>query len=80
MNTKKEIIYNNKKEIIERLPNECVSRFNSRINFIKSLEKTDLIWKDVIKISKIWQNINFYKIKYNPVIIPNSVKLLIYKK
>lgn len=65
MGTKIEFIFNNKKESLERIPSECLSRFKERVNFIKLLESNNFIWKDAHKLSKIWYNIIYYKMKYN---------------
>ena len=65
METKIEFIFNTKKENLERLSSECSSRFNKRIKFIKLLESNNFIWKDAQKLSKIWYNIIYYKMKYN---------------
>jgi len=65
METKIEFIFNNKKENLERIPSECLSRFNERVKFIKLLESNNFIWKDAHKLSKIWYNIIYYKMKHD---------------
>lgn len=74
METIIEIIFNNKKENLDRLPSECSLRFNERIRFIKLLESNNFIWKDAHKLSKIWYNIIYYKMKYNSSIYNQIIK------
>ena len=74
METKVEIIFNSKKENLERISSECLSRFNERIKFIKLLESNNFIWTDAHKLSKIWYNIINYKMKYNSLIYNQIMK------
>ena len=68
MEFQKEIIYNNNKEKLEKIPSECINRFNERIKFISILESNKVIWEDAEKLSKIWYYIIYYKMKYNIVL------------
>jgi hypothetical protein len=74
METIIEITFNNKIEKIEKSSSECFTRFNERIKFIRLLESYNIIWKDALKLSKIWYNIIYYKMKYNKLLYNQIIK------
>lgn len=72
-NNYKEIIYMTKSIKILQYLSESNCDFNKRIEFIKTLEKKEIDWKEAIKLSKLWYCITIKKCKYSPEIY-NKVK------
>lgn len=59
------IIYLNQSVLITKFNSESKKRFEEKINFIRLLENDNLSWKDANKLSKIWVNIRYFKMKYH---------------
>ena len=59
------IIYLKQNVTITQFNSESKKRFEQRIKFIRLLEADKMNWKDANKLSKIWANIRFYKMKYH---------------
>ena len=64
-NQEHKIIFKNNSEIIIQFFSESDELFNDRIEFIKKLEQSDLLYKEVLQLSKIYQNYKYKKCKYN---------------
>ena len=59
------ITYNNKKLKILKYMSESCEQFDSRLKFIKLLEKNNIIYKNVELLSLYWYNINKYGCIYD---------------
>ena len=65
-NNYKDIMYmNNTIKVLQYL-SESNSNFNKRVEFIKTLEKDNIDWKEAIKLSRLWYCITIQKCKYSP--------------
>ena len=53
---------------------ESEEQFNSKLEFIKKLEKQNISWKEANKLSKIWYNIKYKKCKY-PYELYNKINI-----
>ena len=71
----REIMYNNTKQKILQYLSESDTQFNKRLDYIKSLESTNIKFNEVIRLSNIWMNITMKKCKYN-----KETYLLVIKK
>jgi hypothetical protein len=65
-NQTQKIKYKNKEEIITQFFSESDEQFNSRLELLKKLEEENIIWKEALKISKIYYNFKFKKCRYTP--------------
>ena len=74
MDKKIKINFKGKKVNLDLFSSECLSRLNMRLEYIKILEKNNYNWKDTHKLSKIWYNITYYKMKYSPTIYNQVLK------
>ena len=75
METQTQIIkYQNKDETIIQFFSESNEQFNDRLELLKKLEKTNIEWKEALKISKIYYNVKFKNCKYS-----NQVYFLVKK-
>ena len=75
METQTQIIkYKNKDETIIQFFSESNEQFNDRLELLKKLEKTNIEWKEALKISKIYYNVKFKNCKYS-----NQVYFLVKK-
>jgi hypothetical protein len=63
--TMNNILYKNKNESIEKLITESNKQFEERLNYIKKLEKHNIIWKEANRLSIIWYCIRFLNCKYS---------------
>lgn len=61
----KRIIYNNEYVNILQFLSESENQFQQRLEYIKSIENENIIWKEANRLSKIWYCINFKKCKYS---------------
>jgi hypothetical protein len=60
-----EIVYLNKNEYILQYISESNNNFELRLNYIKKLEKYNILWNDAVKLSLLWYNIKYRNCKYN---------------
>jgi hypothetical protein len=67
------ITYLSNEQKITQFFSESNEYFNIRLNFIKLLEKENIVWKEVIKLSKLYMNIKYKKCKYSPIVY-NKIK------
>lgn len=65
-NNYKEIIYMNNPQKILQYLSESNNDFNKRLEFIKTIEKRNIDWKEAIKLSKLWYCMTVKKCKYSP--------------
>ncbi len=70
------ITYLGKEEQIVQFLSESTEYFNDRLEFIRKLEKENILWKEANKLSKIYYNIKFKKCKYVPIIYNRIKKYL----
>jgi len=47
---------------------ESDEQFQSRIELIRKIEKSNVPWKDAHKISKIFYNVKYKKSRYTPMV------------
>ena len=66
-----EILYMNKPCKILQYLSESNNDFTKRLEFIRTLEKKNIDWKEVIRLSKIWYCVTIKKCKYSPEIYNN---------
>jgi len=66
--------YLDNNEIINKFYSESNKRFNERLKYINILEKNNIIWKDALKLSKIWYNIKYNGCKYNSILYNQYIK------
>ena len=62
----KRIIYNNEYVNILQFLSESENQFQQRLEYIKSIENENIIWKEANRLSKIWYCIKFKHCKYTP--------------
>lgn len=55
----------NNNVIIDMISNETLSQYNQRIEYIRKLEKANVVWKEANRLSIIWYYIKFFNCKYN---------------
>ena len=72
-----EIDYLNKKEQILQYISESNNNFELRLNYIRKLEKNNILWNEALKLSLLWYNIKFKNCKYNKELY---LKVLYYDK
>ena len=60
----KTITYMNQTVKVLQYVSESDNQFKQRLDFIKTLESSNIDWKEANKLSKIWHNITFKKCKY----------------
>ena len=72
-----EITYLNKKEQILQYISESNNNFELRLNYIRKLEKNNILWNEALKLSLLWYNIKFKNCKYNKELY---LKVLYYDK
>ena len=61
-----EIKYLDKKEKVLQYLSESKNQFEQRLEYIRKLEKANIIWKEANRLSKIWYCIKFKHCKYTP--------------
>lgn len=60
------IEYMGQKVNILQYLSESNSQFNQRLEYIKKLEKNQIVWKEANRLSKIWYCIKFKNCRYQP--------------
>lgn len=62
------LIYNGKEESVLKYLSESKFQYNLRLEYIGKLEKSNVDFKEALRLSKIWYCIKFKKCKYHPEI------------
>jgi hypothetical protein len=62
----RKIIYENKSVDILQFISESENQFQQRLEYIKTIENKNIIWKEANRLSKVWYCIKFKKCKYSP--------------
>jgi hypothetical protein len=69
-----EIEYMEQKVNVLQYLSESKSQFNQRLEYIKRLEKNQIVWKEANRLSKIWYCIKFKNCRYQHDVYYSVIK------
>ena len=69
-----EIEYLGQKVNVLQYLSESKKQFNQRVEYIKKLEKNQIVWKEANRLSKIWYCIKFKNCRYQPDVYYGVIK------
>jgi hypothetical protein len=70
------INYLDKEEVITKFFAESDEIYNDRLEVLKKMEANNIVWKDALKLSKIYSNVKYKKCKYCPMLYISIKKYL----